>query len=82
MTQTALKIELDQDLVNIIQGESTFAPLLYAGFIDTHKDGEMTCTVQTHNGPSKSRIDRIFYWTKPNMTTETDTSVINIIIII
>ena len=44
--------------------DATFQPLLGAKFVDTHKGGKMTCTTQTQNGPSLSRIDRIFVWTR------------------
>jgi exonuclease III len=54
--------------------DPTFAPLYCSGFIDSHENGEMTCETNTTHGVSKSRIDRIFYWTKCH-TIATETQV-------
>jgi exonuclease III len=43
--------------------DPTFSPLYCAGFLDSHANGEMTCSTPTPLGISESRIDRIFYWT-------------------
>jgi large subunit ribosomal protein L40e len=52
--------------------DATFTTLLGVGFTDTHDQGEMTCTTQTQNGPSLSRIDKIFVWSNSHMKiTET-----------
>jgi hypothetical protein len=42
--------------------DATFTQLLAVGFTDTHDQGEMTCETQTKQGPSFSRIDKIFVW--------------------
>jgi hypothetical protein len=42
--------------------DATFTHLLAVGFTDTHDQGEMTCETQTKQGPSFSRIDKIFVW--------------------